>query len=82
MSNGITTDRREHHEVRKVFLHACELLMPIIEGNDKGLSVSGFAMARMVREHFPDLPVSEVNTVVVTVERLHREQRLQALLKK
>jgi hypothetical protein len=75
-------ERRRHHQIREVFIKACELLEPIVTGNDTVKTVSAFAMAHMVHDHFPELTSSEAHIVVSTVEKMHREQRLQALLKK
>lgn len=76
------SERREHHQVREVFVHACELLAPIVAGNDTIKTISSFAMARMVQQHFPELSTSEIHIVIVTVEKLHREKRLQTILNK
>lgn len=75
-------ERREHHQVREIFVHACELLAPIVAANDTVKTISNFAMARMVQEHFPELSAAEINIVIVTVEKMHREERLQAILNK
>lgn len=75
-------ERREHHQVREIFVHACELLAPIVAGNDTVKSISNFAMAHMVQEHFPELSAAEINIVIITVEKLHREERLHAILNK
>lgn len=75
-------ERREHHQVREIFVHACELLAPIIAGNDTVKTFSNFAMAHMVQEHFPELSAAEVHIVILTVEKLHREERLRAILNK
>ncbi len=73
-------ERRVHHAVREVFVQACMLLAPFVQNNDKSLNTSGFAMLHMVQDHFPALSSSEAKIVITTVERLHRECRLQALL--
>lgn len=75
-------ERRVHHAVRGVFVRACVLLAPLIKENDKTLSTSGFAMAHMVQEHFPELTSSEARIIIAAIERLHREGRLQALLER
>ena len=75
-----TTERREHHQVREVFVRACGLLAPVVAGNDKVHTVSNFAMAHILREHFPELSSAEVHIVIVTVEKMHREDRLHAIL--
>ena len=76
----IQGERRVHHAVRDIFAQACVLLAPLVKGNDKALSTSGFAMVHMMQEHFPGLSGSEAQIVITTVECLHREKRLQALL--
>jgi hypothetical protein len=75
-------ERRRHHQIREVFVRACELLAPVLAGNDIAPTVSSFAMARMVQDHFPELKAAEVHVIVVTVEKLHREERLHAMLNK
>ncbi len=75
-------ERREHHPVRKIFVQACELLAPIVAGNDTVKTVSNFAMAHMVQEHFPQLSSAEVHIVILTVEKIHKEERLHAILNK
>ena len=76
------TERRKNPEIRDIFVHACELLAPVVAGNDKVKTVSNFAMAHMVQEHFPGLSSAEVHIVVMTVEKLHKEERLRAILNK
>ena len=78
----IQDERRVHHAVRDVFARACVLLAPLVKGNDKTLITSGFAMVHMVQGHFPELSGSEARIAITAVERLHRENRLQALLEK
>jgi hypothetical protein len=73
-------ERRVHPAVRDVFVPACILLAPLMKDNDKTLSTSGFAMVHIVQGHFPELSGSEARIVIAAVERLHRENRLQALL--
>ncbi len=75
-------ERRVHHAVRDIFVQACILLAPYIQNNNKALNTSGFAMLHMVQDHFPALTSSEARIVITTVERLHRENRLQMLLEK
>lgn len=77
-----TPERREHHRVREVFVQACALISPVIAANDTIKTVSNFAMAHMLSEHFPELSATEIHIVIVTAEKLHREQRLQAILHK
>jgi hypothetical protein len=75
-------ERRRHHQIRNIFVKACELLEPIVAGNDTIKTVSSFAMAHMLQDHFPELTSSEVHIAITTVEKMHREQRLQAILNK
>ncbi|MDP2804525.1 MAG: hypothetical protein Q8O24_01155 [Gallionellaceae bacterium] len=75
-------EKRRHHQIRGIFIKACELLEPVVTGNDTLKTVSSFAMAHMVQDHFPELTPAEAHIVVVTVEKMHHEQRLQAILKK
>lgn len=77
-----TTERRENHQVREVFERACGLLAPIVAGNDNVKTVSNFAMAHMVEEHFPELSSAQVHIVIETVEKMHREDRINAILNK
>lgn len=77
-----TTERRENHRVREVFIQACKLLAPVVAGNDQVKTVSNFAMAHMLQEHFPELSSAEVHIVIATAEKVHREERLHALLNK
>lgn len=73
-------ERRVHNAVRDVFMRACILLAPLMKDNDGTLSTSGFAMMHIVQGHFPEFSGSEARIVITAVERLHRENRLQALL--
>jgi hypothetical protein len=75
-----TPERRKQHQVREVFVRACELLAPIVAGNDIVKTVSNFAMSLMLLEHFPELTSAEAHIVIVTVEKMHREKRLHAIL--
>ena len=81
-TTATTDERREHHPVREIFVQACELLAPIVAGNDTVKTVSNFAMAHMVQEHFPQLSSAEVHIVILTVEKIHKEERLHAILNK
>ena len=74
-------ERRVHHHVREVFVNACELLAPIVAGNDNVKLVSSFAMMQIVKENFPDLSSSEINIIISTVERMHREDILRTIRK-
>jgi hypothetical protein len=76
------TERRQHHQIREIFDRACELLAPIVAANHPVKTVSSFAMAHMMQEHFPELSLAEVNIVILTVEKMNREERLHAILNK
>ena len=78
--NPAQGERRRHYAVREVFAQACVLLAPLIKGNDKTLNTSSFAMVHMVQDRFPELSGPEAHIVIVAIERLHRENRLQPLL--
>lgn len=78
--DGIQEERREYHLVRKIFVPACILLAPLIENNDKSLRLSGYAMVQIVKYNFPELSNVEVQVVIATVERLHREGRLHVVM--
>ncbi len=71
-------DRREHHEVRKVFTSACEILAPIFESNAKALTVSTFGMALILTTRFPTLTDSQAHILIVAAEKLHNYKRLHA----
>lgn len=77
-----TPERRQHYEVRAVFVSACEVLAPIVEGNAKVKTVSAFGMAQILVDRFPTLTVSQAHIVIATVEKMHNDQRLHALLNK
>ncbi|MBI5659275.1 MAG: hypothetical protein HZC43_06935 [Nitrosomonadales bacterium] len=76
----IQNERRVHHEVREIFVRACTLLAPFFKDNKEAPGVSKFAMTHMLSDHFPTLSGSQTQIVISTVERLHREGRLQTLL--
>lgn len=77
-----SAERRENPKIRDIFVQACALLAPVVAGNDTVKTVSNFAMAHMVQDHFPELTSAEVHIVIMTVEKMHREERLQAILNK
>jgi hypothetical protein len=78
----VQDERREHPRVRKIFVQACTLLAPMVQGKDNILRMSGFAMSHIVKNNFPELSGTEVQIVIATIERLQRESRLQMLLEK
>lgn len=71
-------DRREHHKVREIFTQACTLLAPHIL--DTKNVVSGFTLAHMVKNHFPELSDADVHVLISTVQRMREEQRLRGFL--
>lgn len=74
-----TTERREYHQIRKVFVRACDLLAPIVAENNNVMAVSSFAMTHILADHFPELSPADIRIVILTVEKLHREGRLHAI---
>lgn len=76
------SERRQHHQVREVFVDACEVLAPIVASNAKLKTVSAFGMARILIDRFPTLTPSEAHIVIATAEKMHYDKRLQALLNK
>lgn len=73
-------ERREHHEAREVFVRACALLAPFFKVNPEAHKVSKFAMTHILGDRFPTLSRTQAQVVITTVERLHRDGRLQSLL--
>lgn len=73
-------ERRVHHEVREVFVRACALLAPFFKGDAEVHGVSKFAMIHILGDRFPTLSSAQAQIVILTVERLHRDGRLQSLL--
>ncbi|MCU0841084.1 MAG: hypothetical protein MUC79_05085 [Thiobacillaceae bacterium] len=74
------SERRVHHRVRVVFSEACALLAPLLLEADPSAQASGFAMAHMVRNRFPELSDGEVHVLITAAARLKREQRLHAII--
>ena len=79
---SVTPERRQEHAVRAVFISACEVLAPIVASNAKVKTVSAFGMAQILIDRFPTLTASQAHIVITTVEKLHYDKRLQALLNK
>ena len=77
-TDSAPSDRRVHTKVREVFTQACALLAPHIL--DTQTPVSGLTLARMVRNHFPELEDGDVHVLISAVQRLRDEQRLRAVL--
>ena len=69
------------HVARGIFAQACALLAPLVRGNDKAMNTSGFAMLHVLKERFPEFSSSDAHIVIAAVELMHREIRLQELLK-
>lgn len=78
--NSEQKERRVYHEVRAIFVEACMLLAPLVQNSDKTVRMSGFAMAHVIKNKFPDLSNADVSIIIATVERLQRENRLQSLV--
>ena len=75
-------ERREYHHVREIFEQCCALLAPVVASNTDVISVSNFGMSHVLMGHFPELSSAEINIVVLTVEKMHRNGRLQARVTK
>ena len=75
-------ERREYHHVREIFEQCCALLAPVVASNTDVISVSNFGMSHVLMGHFPELSSAEINIVVLTVEKMHRNGRLQAMVTK
>ena len=75
-------ERREHHRVREVFERCCALLAPLVTANASARTVSDYGMAQMVIGYFPEITSVEAHIVILTVQKMHRDDRLQALLSK
>ncbi len=75
-----TEERREHPQVREIFVRACELLAPIVAGNESIMTISSFAMTQMLLQNFPELSHGEAHIVIATVEKMHREDRIRKIL--
>lgn len=75
-------ERREHHQVREVFERCCAVLAPMVAGNANTKTVSNFGMSHVLMGQFPELSSAEINIVILTVEKMHHNGRLQALLAK
>lgn len=78
--SSVGIERRANPRVREVFVQSCELLAPFVAQNANVKTVSHFAMAHMLTAHFAQLSSAEIHIVILTVERLHKQNRLQRLL--
>lgn len=74
------SERREQPQVRAVFVRSCKLLAPLVAQNAKVKTVSNFAMAHVLIEHFPELSSPEIHIIILTVEKMHRDNRLDSIL--
>ena len=72
-------DRRTQHGLREIFAEACQIVAPIMSGANKTLGVSSFSLMHVLQESYPHLSSSEIHVMVVTIERLHREGRLNSV---
>lgn len=79
-SRAPATERRVHHQVRAVFGEACALIAPLLLEADPAAQASGFAMAHMVRNRFPELSAEEVHVLITAATRLKQERRLHAII--
>lgn len=79
--NTTSTADAERRQHRAVFVRSCEMLAPYVADNDHVRTVSNFAMGHMLIEQFPELSSADVNIIIMTVEKLHRERRLRSILK-
>lgn len=74
-NSPVQPDRRVHHKVREVFSEACVLIAPMLANCGNPLNMSSFAMAHMLRDHFPELSMTEVHILITAAERLHRKEQ-------
>lgn len=56
------------------------MLAPYITKNDDTKTMSDFAMAHMIHDHFPELSQEDVYLVITTVEQAYKLERLQEIL--
>lgn len=59
---GHQPERRVHHRVRAVFSEVCALIAPLLA--DPSGSISGFGMAPMLRNHYPELTDAEIHILI------------------
>lgn len=60
--SGHPAERRVHHRVRAVFSEACALSAPLL--TDPAEPVSGFGMAHMLRNRYPELTDAEIHLLI------------------
>lgn len=77
MTGPAHPERRVHTRVRAVFAEACALLAPMLMGGE----VSGYALAHIVRDRYPELSEEEVHVLITAAARLRQDPRLQAILR-
>jgi hypothetical protein len=63
--------------VRAVFDRAWRLIEPLLATGEIGAEATGFAISRKLRDHFPELTGTDLNTLVSAAMRLQRERRAQ-----
>lgn len=56
-----------HHRVRAVFSEACSLIAPYLV--DGGATVSGFGLAHMLRNRYPELTDEEIHVLITAASR-------------
>ncbi len=56
------------------------MLAPVVTANASARTVSDYGLAQMVIGHFPELSSAEAHIVILTVQKMHRVDRLQALI--
>lgn len=60
--SGLQPERRVHHRVRAVFSEACALIAPFLA--DPGETMSGFGMAHMLRNRYPEPTDAEIHVLI------------------
>ncbi|MFN3593490.1 MAG: hypothetical protein ACK4TK_02245 [Thiobacillaceae bacterium] len=62
-----TPERRVHHRVRAVFGEACAVIAPYLV--DGGPTLSGFGLAHMLRNRYPELADAEIHVLITAATR-------------
>lgn len=75
-----TDERRRYHQVRAVFGEACALIAPLVLQGFSGAGMSGYALAHMVHDHFPELSDEELHVLVTTAMRLTSDSQMRQRL--
>jgi len=52
----------------------------MVADNSSTVAVSNFGMSRVLAGHFPELTSADIHIVILTVERMHRQGRLQTMV--